>query len=176
MKNFTIEYNPTVDDIKEMIKLDNQAYEEKEDCGVLEKCLEWKRKCPDLYIVIKSDDKVVGYINFVPITRSAFERFKSGELKDYDLLKSDILPYKKGKNYCLLMSIVMDKDFRISRALMFLFDGLKNKIADLKNRGITIGGVVADCVTFEGERMAQHFNGECLVQTPSGSKIYEFNF
>ena len=78
---YTIENNPTLNDIRQMIEIDKQVYDEN-DCGNLEKCLEWKKICPELYTAIKYENQVVGYINFVPITKECYEKFKLGKIKD----------------------------------------------------------------------------------------------
>jgi len=86
MNKYKIENNPSIEDIKQMINLDSLVFDEK-DRGVLERCLMWQKICPELYTVLKDEDEIVGYINFLPITKSCFEEFKKGQTKDY-LLKT----------------------------------------------------------------------------------------
>ena len=170
---FEIMYDVSEKDIKQMIALDKECYFGA-DVGDFYKCLSWYKKCPQLYTVLKTNQEIVGYVNFLPITKASYDKIKKGQEKDYELQEKDILPFSKGNNYCLFMSVVIDKKYRLSKAIIVLLLGLKEKIKNFEADGIKIRSFVADCVTGEGEKLAKHFGGKFLCLTPSGSKIYEF--
>ncbi len=101
-----------VDDnlIKEMIKLDKLVFKS-DDVGDEVKCKEWVKINPDIYTVLMLDNKVVGYINFMPITDNAYQRVLQGKLKDYELSSNDIIAYSTNKSLkCLFTSIVVHPD------------------------------------------------------------------
>lgn len=175
MENYEIVYYPTIEDVKQMIDLDGDSYKDDKDCGVLSKCMKWLQICPDIYTIVKIKGQVVGYINFVPITLDCYNKFKTGSFKDYMLETFDILPFKKGDNFCLFMSIVTKEKFRNSNIIIKLIDAFKKRIFTLKEHGCVIKSVVADCVSPIAERFVLNkFNARYISNTESGSKIYEF--
>ena len=174
--DFEVKYFATDDEIKQMIALDDDSYSDGEDCGVLEKCLQWQKICPELYTFIKNKNEVVGYINFIPVTEDAYERFKSGKLKDYEMQNDDFRPFKVGKNYCLFMSIVVKENYRDKQATKTLLNAFYDRIEMLKNKNIFIDKVIADCVSNDGEKfISSRFGGNFICETETGSKIYEFH-
>ena len=111
-------------ELKQAIELDKKTYKDETLMGSLEKCKKWLGACPDMYISIYDNEKMVGYINFVPLTPKCFKKFKNGEMSDYEIDASDILPYHKGENLCLLMSIVVDKKYQNGETIKILTNAL----------------------------------------------------
>lgn len=176
MKEYNIEYYPNEEDIKQMIQLDNEVYNKSEDCGILEKCLQWKKICPEIYTVIKDSDKVVGYINFVSITKKCYEDFRHGKIKDYQLDLKDIVNFSKGDNYCLFMSVVVKNEYQDKYATKVLLDAFYKRINDFHIRGIKTNNIIADCVSKDGEKfITKRFNASCVGVTETNSKLYEFS-
>ena len=151
MKKYEVVYYPTENDVREMIELDCECF-----CGLdkgdLNKCLEWKNNCPDIYTAIKLDGRIIGYINFVAISKKCYYKIKAGNLKDYELKSGDILPFKRGVNYCLFMSVVIKKRYRDTDVVIELIKHFFTKIESLKQQGAVLDNVVCDCVSSEVEQ------------------------
>lgn len=174
MRKFEIVYYPNEDDVKGMIQLDGEAFCEL-DRGELNKCLEWKKICPDVYTAIKLDAKVIGYINFIAVTKKCYYRMKVGKLKDYELKSEDILPFKKGENYCLFMSVVIEKKFRDTEVVIRLSNAFFEKIYEMKKSGIMVDNILCDCVSKDGEKfIKENFSVKYICNSKNGTKIYEF--
>ena len=174
MKKFEIENCPSKKDIKEMIELDNMSFSE-QDRGDLNKCLKWQQICPDIYTAIKFDKKIIGYINFVAITKACYDKTRAGNLKDYELRESDILPFKQGKNYCLFMSALIEKNFQNKEAVILLSKAFFEKINNMKQRGIVFDDVICDCVSKDGEKFVKrNFRAKPVCNSKTGTIIYEF--
>ena len=173
MSEFQIEFSPTENDLRQMIMLDNRAYKKQEDRGILEKCLAWKRACPDLYTALKHNGTVVGYINFLPVTKKCYEKFRNGKLKDFEIAERDVLPFKKGDNYCIFVSIVIAEKFRNTKGIHLLMMAWRNRILVLQEKGVQVKKILADCVSEEGVKLSQGFNGK-LVKDTQERKIFEF--
>ena len=171
---FEIFHNSTQKDILEMIELDKTNYLGN-DVGNYNDCVEWLKICPLMYTIIKSNNKIIGYINFLPITKQCYQQIKNGQKKDYELSSNDVLNFNKGDNYCLFMSIVINKEYRNSNAFNYLFNDFVKMLANLNENGIKIKNVIADCVTAGGERLARSFKGKFICKTPTKSSIYEFD-
>lgn len=172
MSKFSIvnQVNDTL--IKEMIELDKVVFKG-EDIGKFDKCKEWVKRNPDIYIVLMQDNKVIGYINFMPITDECYNKIKEGKLKDYELNNDDIISFSNCKPLkCLFTSIVVHPDHQTGLALTRLWKGFLNK---LKSLNLTITSVIMDCVTGMGEKCAKSYLGAQFVTNSHNGKIYEGN-
>ena len=173
MKNFEIVYYPSENDLKQMLELDCESFSEL-DRGELGKCLEWKSNCPEMYTAIKLDGKIIGYINFVAITKESYNKIKTGNLKDYELSGCDVLPFKKGINYCLFMSMVVKEKFRYTEVIVRLLNAFFEKINKMKQSNVVFGNVLCDCVSKDGENFVKkNPNAKFVCNSKNGTKIYE---
>ena len=172
MSKFSIvnQVNETL--IKEMIELDKLVFKG-DDIGAFDKCKEWVKRNPDIYTVLMADNKVIGYINFMPITDTAYNKVKQGKRKDYELGKDDIIAYSSNKPLkCLFTSIVVHPDYQKGLELARLWKGFINK---LKSLNLTIVSVIMDCVTEMGEKCAKNYLGARFITNSNNGKIYEGN-
>lgn len=159
-----------------MIDLNAESYENQDDVGVLEKCIEWHRICPEIYTIIRNGKSLIGYINFVPITRECYLKIKNGELKDYEFQINDILDFKKGENYCLFMSIVIKEKYRNTKVIIEMMKYFFKKMDRLKRQGVELNNVICDCVSEDGEKLInRNFDAKFICYTKNRTKIYEFS-
>lgn len=172
MSKFSIvnQVNETL--IKEMIELDKLVFKG-DDIGAFDKCKEWVKRNPDIYTVLMQDDKVIGYINFMPITDESYNKIKEGKLKDYELNNDDIISFSNCKPLkCLFTSIVIKPEHQDTQAIIELWNGFINKLKTMK---INISSIVIDCVSEMGEKfIKQHLNVKFITNSHNG-KIYEGN-
>ena len=172
MSKFSIETRVNDTLIKEMIELDKLVFKG-DDIGAFDKCKEWVKRNPDIYTVLMADNKVIGYINFMPITDTAYNKVKQGKRKDYELGKDDIIAYSSNKPLkCLFTSIVIHPDHQKGLELARLWKGFINK---LKSLNLTIVSVIMDCVTEMGEKCAKNYLGARFITNSNNGKIYEGN-
>lgn len=170
MGKFTIVNRVTDNIIKEMIELDKLVFNG-DDIGAFDKCKEWVNRNPDIYTVLMWDNKVIGYINFMPITDIAYQAIRQGELKDYQLQGSDLVKFSIGVPLkCLFTSIVIHPNHQTGLELATLWKGFVNK---LKSLNLTISSVVMDCVTAMGEKCAKNYLGAQFITNSQNGKIYE---
>ena len=158
--------------IKEMIELDKLVFKG-EDIGEFDKCKEWVESNPDIYTVLMQDSKVIGYINFMPITDEAYHLIKQGKFKDYEINANHIMKFTKDVPLkCLFTSIVIHPDHQTGLSLARLWEGFLNK---LKSLNLTISSVIMDCVTEIGEKCAKNHLGAKFITNSHNGKIYEGN-
>ena len=173
MKKFEIVYHPSESDIREMIKLDCESFSGL-DVGEFDKCLKWQQACPEIYTAIKFGGRVIGYTNFVGITKECYEKIRAGKLKDYELNDGDIIPFRVGENYCLFMSIVVEKKFRYTDAVVELSNAFFERINKMKQKNIRLNNILCDCVSEDGEKLVKRFGAKFVSDSKDGTKIYEF--
>ena len=170
---YIIENSPDIEDLKQMVELDKSFYNNKLDRGEMKKCLQWQKICPELYTVLKSGDEVLGYINFIPITKECYDLFRMGKIKDYEIKRNDFLPFVNGENYCLFMSVVVKKESPKSIFLL-LIKAFLRKIKKMQSEGVLIKSIVADVINPQLEELILNNNGKYLCQSKNEGKIFEF--
>lgn len=167
---YKIVNKPNDKQLKEMIRLDKEVFSST-DIGVFEKCKDWLTANPEIYTILTHKAKVVGYINFVPVTDEFYARFKTGKIKDFELSSKDITGFSNDKPIkCLFTSIVVDKNYRNGKSFETLWYGFLEK---LRKFNIEVSSIIMDCVTDIGELCAKKFlNGNYICNSSNG-KIYE---
>lgn len=180
MRNWTIVHRIDDDTLTQMIMLDKSAYAGK-DIGTFKLCKKWLKVNKQIYTVLKYKGSVVGYINFVALKDSVFEKFERGEIKDYQLTENDITVFSKGKPLnCLLMSIVIKKEFRDGVAISKLTSAFTEFLSKLKSQGVYIKRIIQDCVSIDGIKFVLNYFGARFVRDSTrddeSGKIYEVDF
>lgn len=172
MSKFSIVNQVNDNLIEEMIKLDKLVFNG-EDIGAFDKCKEWVRNNSNIYTVLMQDDKVIGYINFMPITDKAYTQIKLGKLKDCDLKSNQVVKFKRNQPLkCLFTSIVIHPKYQTGLALTRLWKGFIDKV---KSLNMAISSIIMDCVSDMGEKCAiKYLNAKFITNSKNG-KIYEGN-
>ena len=68
------------------------------------------------------DKRVIGCINFMPITEEAYQRVLQGKLKDYQISQKDIIQFQSQKSLkCFLIGIAIRTEYQDSNAIIELF-------------------------------------------------------
>ena len=120
MRKFQIKTFVSLDDIMQMCELDKKIYKELNQVD-FKVCESWYNKNPRIYTAITDNKKVIGYINFMPITEDAYNRIKSGALAESDVVADDIVNMEPNNAYyCLFSSVVVDKAYQNSEAFTLL--------------------------------------------------------
>ncbi|HHU60204.1 TPA: hypothetical protein GXZ34_04735 [bacterium] len=173
VSKFRVENSLKDDYLEQMLKLDESNYSE-DDKGTYSMCMDWYSVNNDIYIILLYDNKVVGYINFIALTKEAYQKFKTAQIRDTDLTSKDILPFVADKeNYCLFMSIVIHPNFRNGDAVKILTKAWQYKLQQLEKKGVKIKSILADCVSEDGERYIKRLGFESVIATSHDSIIYE---
>ena len=142
---FSISYNPTQDELKTALELDKQVFP-KDRCAKYSVCRFWLQKNPESFIILKFENQIIGYICFLPLTHSAFNKYYDG----------------------LFCCIIIDKNFRDGDAIKHLVKGYENLLLSLKKRKIKIKNIIADCITKDGEKFVQRMGFTQLKRTSEG--------
>lgn len=177
MINWEIVYEPTRKLIEDSIVLDKIVFNDECDICDIATCMEWTNKNNKLYTFLLKDNKLIGYINLMPVTDEFYNRFKDGKTKDFEITASDIVGYEVGKPVkCIFVSIVLHPDYQKTMAVKYLLDGFIQKIKNFQNKGYIISDIAMDCVSEMGERCARNWLKASQVAYSRNGKIYEGNF
>ena len=165
--------------VKQALELDFICYNDEYHLDY-DKCYGYLDKNNYIYVMLLSDDKVIGYINFSPINDIAYNRIYHGE-KDNFLTFDEVETYDFSniesnikKEYNLYFSsIVLHPAYRKKGLSNVLIEGLVNHIKDLQDMGIKIKRILADCVSYEGELMVSKLGLKKIAETSRGTSTYE---
>lgn len=157
--------------LKEMIEIDKEAYQG-EDVGDFKRIKKWLEANDEIYTILTLDKKVIGYICLLAITEETYNKFRNGNMKDFELEKSDLRKFDNANRF-LIASLVLEKTHQSGQALLRLLFAFKNKIEKLKRRGADFSNIIMDCVSEQGEKSAKNLLNAKFVTNSKGGKIYE---
>lgn len=172
---YLVEHSLKKDYLDQMLLLDSESFCTA-DSSTYETCMAWYEKNPDIYTILLNDEeKVIGYINFAPLTQTAYDLFRQGRKFDMQLSKADILPFAKNSVLnCLFMSIVIHPKYRHTDAIKKITKAFYEKIERFKkDKNITIKTILADCVSADGARYLSNQGFTPLLKTSKNSFLYE---
>lgn len=161
--------------IKQAVEIDQKSYSE-EFQGVYELCMGWFIQNPDIYTVIvdKRIDKVVGYINAMPLEEEIISKIQDGVYMDTDIKPEYILTYDFPDFYKLyLCSVVIDPDYRGSIAFKMLYEAYFDKLLNLARNDVFVSEIIADAVTKDGEKLCNFIGMKKINDTQHGSAIFK---
>lgn len=174
MSKFIIKKSVGERELLDMLELDKKCYS-KQDQGVYEVCKEWLNVNSSIYTSVYDGSTLCGYIAFMPITRECYERHLKGQIKDFQIRGKDVLPFTRGQeHYCLLVSLVVNEEYRNGNVLVSLLHSFYNGLKDYEKNGVHIKTILADCVNPRAEEFCQRSGFEQVIKNKY-CNIYEGN-
>lgn len=167
----------TPDMIYQAVGIDGSVYSS-EFQGVYETCLRWWQRNPSIYVMIEDGftQRIVGYINAMPLSDNYYNLIKSGKTIDIDIPCEEIETFDFPDTYRLYFSsIAIHPDYHNTSAFKALLDGFMIHVLQLFDREIYFSSILADAVSDVGEKLCKYMGLEFLKETNHGSKIYEGN-
>lgn len=175
MKKFTIKTLVSLEDVKNMCLLDEEAYPESERVP-FDVCKAMYEKNPFIYSAIFYGDELVGDINFLPITDECYEKIRCGELKEHYMTADDIVVMEPNKEYyCLFSSVIVKKKYQKSNVLFLLLSNFYKNFKDkITRNNIKVKSIIMDVVNPKMEEFVKD-SGFVQVCKDEDSNIYEGN-
>ncbi len=152
----------------------NREYFEGDDVGEVDVYMSWYNKNNNISMFIKKGREVVGYITFMPISKTCFNKFKKGEIKDYHITGKDVRQFVEGKNYGLIVGVAIKKEYKETDAFLNLAVSFYKRLKQMHKKGIEFVSIITDCITEDGENLAKSLNFK-FVNDSHGGKVYEGN-
>lgn len=144
--------------------------------GIYETCKNWWERNPSIYVMIEdcSNQKIVGYINAMPLSDRLYNSIRSGEIIDISIPPEEIETYDFPDTYKLYFaSIAIHPDYHNTSAFKALMDGFMIHVLKLYEREIYFSSIVADAVSDVGEKLCKYMGLSYIKESSHGSKIYE---
>lgn len=157
------------------IKIDQQYYSN-ELSGVLDTCVNWYNANNDIYtFVVDGEEKVVGYINMMPVELEIYEKIKNGHFLDNDIPSSSVIdPFMPGTYYLYFCSVAIDQSMKPAKRQIFkmLYESFFKKLDSWAEDGICIQAMISDAVTADGKSIAESFGMQKVGESDHESSIY----
>ena len=120
----------------------------------------------DSFIAVSLDNKLVGYINYLSITKELYESMKeSNEIVD-DFKLEDIIPFGD-KIYLTVNSIVILKEHQDGEVIKLINNEFLKKINNLSIKGINTIAISPD-----GNKWAQEMGFTLYKKLDDGNTLY----
>lgn len=176
---YQLEFNHKDKDFEDVWKIEYE-YLEPSTIASVKQTIEWDNKNPDINIFVRdiTNNKIVGEITMLPLSKHQFCKFIDGTLKDTEINKNTLLKYESNNTYYLLFSaIAIDINYRNDKlVLSYLLKGLEQKIKSLLNRNIKFANMCAEGQTKDGQKFIENFlNLNYRITTKDGYKLYSFD-
>jgi hypothetical protein len=114
----------------------------------------WLQKNPETDFIVRDQERLVGFINMLPVRHETIMRFMKGEIRGWDFPAEDILPYTPGSVLeWILMGMVTTPETAKTRRAQYgakLISGLFEFLCDLAQKHIIITKFYATSVTPTG--------------------------
>lgn len=161
--------------IKEALDLEYEFYNDKYHITE-KKERSYLERNPYIYFVALYNNKLVGYINFSPITIEMYEKIKTGTFIDTIIEKEDILTYEDNKEYInYFSSVVVDTEYQGYGIGNMLIESVKKFVLNIeKERGIKINKIIADVISKDGMTLVSKLGLKVIKESNHNSKIAEW--
>lgn len=174
--NYGVKHNVNDKLLTKLIELDESVYNDIYK-GSFSLCKNWISKNNKIYTILKHKKNVVGYINFAPVTKECYDGFIKGEIRDYDFNDSHIIPFsKKTDNKCVLISVVVKKEYQDGLAIKILMKSFLKKLKRFEKKKIKISDIALDCVSEDSEKFAKNFLKADVILKMDSGKIYKTTY
>lgn len=134
-------------------------------------CISWFHKNPEIYIIAVDDDtdKVIGYLNAMPLEDDYFLKYEEGIVADVEIPDSAVRKYNLPGFYKLLLcSVAISTGYQGTLVFKGIFDAFIDKLISLTEKEIYITEVLADAVTNDGKRLSEYFGLKPLLNGKMG--------
>ena len=169
MSDFLIKNLVSKNDVKSMLEIDRIVF--KNENNVPEDIvMSWYNKNPNIYTAIFDKQKLIGYINFMPITKECYDSYLTGKYGENNINSDDVLIYKPNeKYYTLFSSVAIDPKYHNSSVFTHLITNFYKNMKDyLTANNITIISTIAECVNSKMEKFVANSGFKKIK-----NKIYE---
>ncbi len=172
--NFIFSFNkPTNKELNELVKIDELTYPIIDDRANFEELCMWRNCNSNSFILLKNNNKVIGYIILLPLTEKCYKKYRNGEIMEEEINESEILEWTKNP-FVLFNNISIIPKYQNGTAIKVLTNALLEFLNNLKGKGIVLRNVVAEVDSPDGEKyLTNHFGFKPLKTENKRHKLFE---
>ncbi|QWB99820.1 GNAT family N-acetyltransferase [Mycoplasmatota bacterium] len=167
MGKITVEQSKhfSLDMIKEIYALDKLVYSE-HMAGSIEDDANRYQKVPDAFILLKDDEKIIGYLCFFPVSKDFYKQMlESDEMYDNNIGPDDIVLYEKGMNHHIfIISMVIHPLYKSQGLFRKVLKKFKKVLIEYHNQSMYISNISGYAVSGAGEHILKSFGSELVKE------------
>lgn len=133
-------------------------------------------KNKDSLILLKYKDKIIGYINYITITKDEYIKIldNSKVTKKYDL--NNVTKFYKSKNnYIVIDSINVEKEYQNYKTIELIKEKIINLIKNKSRNGYKISGIISTSVNKFEEDVLEELQFKLYKKISDSNNIYELD-
>jgi GNAT superfamily N-acetyltransferase len=163
--------------INEILHLDSLVYQERYQ-GTFDEVYDRYKANRDMFILLYSDKKLIGYLCLFPIKDQLYERIrKEDRVFDSDIPADMLEPYVPGGIYKLyLISAVIHPEYQKQGLSKLLVKGFHQFINDKKNDNITFSSALSTSITEGGKRILEKLGFTEIKRLGGSRALHELFF
>ncbi len=171
---FTIEQSSKEIDKNVVLKvmdIESKVYK-KEDRGDFNNIIRRLDKYPEMLVLARYDNEIVGYLCYFPISERLHEEIiKSGNYFDDNIEPKDVKKFEK-KNYIFLISIAIYPEYQNKGVADMMMEYMNNHILLEEKKGNIVEDILTIVISKDGEKLAERYGFEFMAKTEEGYKVY----
>lgn len=155
----------------EIYSLDSSFYDKKY-LWPIEYQLDVYERNKDSFIMVGYNGKLVGYLNYLCITKNKYDSIKKSNVivDEYDL--NDIVPFKKGDNYLNINSTVIAEEHQNGECIKLINNHFINKLKEYELANIHIKGIEGTAISESGQKYLQNLGFKLEKKLDDNNYLY----
>lgn len=130
-------------------------------------------KNKDTIIIVTYKNKVVGYLNYLVITKEKYDDMINSNKTIDNFSINEILPfYKSKKNYITINSVVIDKKHQDGYIIKYITKKLKKTLRKIHSNNYKIGAINSFAISEDGRNFLEKLGFERIKLLKDGSTLY----
>ncbi|ELK42348.1 hypothetical protein P4U99_14965 [Brevibacillus agri] len=133
---------------------------------------------PDSIVAIEADNRVVAFLNLLPVKKHVYEQIVAGRFNDSLMTTADIENPEQSPEsaYYFLSCVVVADAYRKSAALPLMLHHYLGVLDGVAASGIRIHSIVMEAVTAAGNRFAERLGMRLLCESDHDSHVYACDY
>lgn len=164
----------TPDFIDRILEIDQSIYP-KSLCGSYQSLFTRFSKNTDSYLLVKVQNKIVGYMCFFPITDTLTKNIITTDLLyDDNITANDILDYSCS-NTLFILSVAIVSEYQQTSAVRLLAQEFIRFIQEKKKQGLQIDSIYSIAVSDDGSKFLGSLGLNNIKSYPNGYSLFSLN-
>ena len=126
----------------------------------------------DSFILIGDGDKLVGYLNYLCVTKEKYDTIKNSDTTVDEFELEDVITLKKGDNYITINSVVIMKEYQNTGAIKYINEEFLKKLNEYEQNDIHIKGIDGVAVSDDGQKFFRQLGFIMEKELNDGNRLY----
>lgn len=162
------------DYLNDIMDIDKSLYEEKYLWTIDEQAALYEKNT-DSFIVVGLDNKPIGYLNYLCITKEKYNEMMDSNITVDKFEPNNILKYSKEDNYITINSVVVRKEHQNKEVVKLITNTFLERLKELEKNNINITAINAEAVSPDGQKFLANLGFTQVKKLDDDNYLYEIN-